>query len=240
MQWVVLVLGCGTEEAAPPPPRKVGGGRHVSRAEEQEEAVEGEEAETTATGNNRSPVIKRFDVSPGQPTVLDTLVVKADASDPDGQDLDFDYRWEVDGQKVAVRGGELELGDYARGQQVTVTMTVSDGSLEKSLSTEPITIVNAPPQFKTDPAKIKNVEGFRVVAEDPDGDEIAWSLEGAPPQMSIDPRGVLHWKGSETDVAGTYTVKIKASDPGGEVGTIELPIDVSAGSKAAPAVEKPG
>ncbi|MBM4390264.1 MAG: hypothetical protein FJ090_04010 [Deltaproteobacteria bacterium] len=241
MLWMVLVLGCGTEEAAPPPARKAGGGRHVSRDERRAAAVEPSDAEEEDVPVlNRAPVIERFTVSPGQPTVIDTLVVKADASDPDGQDVDLEYRWEVDGQKVAVRGAELELGDYSRGQRVTVALTVSDGALEKSLATEPIEIVNAPPQFRTDPAKIRTVEGFQVVAEDPDGDAITWSLEGAPPQMSIDPRGVLHWKGSETDAAGSYRVKIKASDPGGEVGTIELPVDVSAGSKAAQAVEKPG
>ncbi|MBM4368033.1 MAG: hypothetical protein FJ102_17605 [Deltaproteobacteria bacterium] len=240
MLWVVLVLGCGTEEAAPPPARKAGGGRHVTRDEKNAVAGGQDDAEAAVPGLNRAPVIKRFAVSPGQPTVLDTLVVKADASDPDGQDVDLEYRWEVDGQKVAVRGAELELGDYSRGQRVTVALTVSDGALEKTMTTQPIEIVNAPPQFETDPARIRTVEGFRVVAEDPDGDDITWSLEGGPPQMSIDPRGVLHWKGSETDAAGSYTVKIKASDPGGEVGTIELPIDVSAGSKAPRAVEKPG
>ncbi len=238
MLVLVLVLGCGTEEAAPAAERKGGAKRHVPRAGPEVEVPAEDEVAEAPAGNNRAPVIERFDVSPGQPTVLDTMVVKAKASDPDGQALDLEYRWEVDGEKVAVRGDELDLSAYRRGQTVSVTLTASDGVLEKTLSMVPVEIANAPPQFETDPARIRTIEGFRLSAKDPDGDSITWSLEGAPPMMSIDARGALHWKGSETDAAGNFTVKIKATDPGGEVGTIELPIDVSAGSKAAPPVEK--
>ena len=185
-------------------------------------------------------MIERFNVKPGNPTVLSTIVATVEAHDPDGEDVELEYRWEADGQRIGdARGPELAVADFPRDTVITLLVTARDSQGETTRSSGEMRVRNAPPQFTTQPADVTRLDGFRLVAEDPDGDAITWSVEGGPAALTIDQRGVLRWQGSEDDPGGAFTVKIKATDPGGEAGTLELPLDVAPGKKRGPAGPAP-
>lgn len=236
--WMGLLwLGCAVE--TPAPAARKGARRHVPRAEApaREEA---EDDEAPAGGGDRPPVIERFNVKPGNPTVLSTITATVEAHDPDGNEVEIEYRWEANGARVAeARGPTLEVADFPRDTVITLAVSARDGTSETTRESGPMVVRNAPPQFTTQPDQVKRLDGFRLLAEDPDGDPITWSVEGGPPALTIDQRGVLHWKGSEDDAGGKFTVKVKAADPLGDAGTLELPLDVAAGKKTAPAGPAP-
>ena len=54
----------------------------------------------------------------------------------------------------------------------------------------------------------------QLVAVDPDGDPVLWSLgAGAPAAMTITTNGLLAWTPAEADGPGTYAVEVIAADP---------------------------
>jgi hypothetical protein len=72
-----------------------------------------------------------------------------------------------------------------------------------------------------------------VVAEDPDGDPITFSLASAPSGMAIDNKtGLLTWQTKNTP-AGVYNVEIVTQDPEGiqVVQKYSISIDTPEGDK---------
>ncbi|CAA0121101.1 tRNA(Glu)-specific nuclease WapA [Halioglobus japonicus] len=55
---------------------------------------------------------------------------------------------------------------------------------------------------------------YQLEAYDPDGDPITYSLISGPPEMSLDPSGLLTWQTTSTD-AGRYKIELEVSDPSG-------------------------
>ena len=65
-----------------------------------------------------------------------------------------------------------------------------------------------------------NMEGYlfsyKVVAEDPDGDTLEFSLDAAPEGMTIDSAtGTISWEAGEDQRKGAYEFDVIASDPEG-------------------------
>ena len=105
----------------------------------------------------------------------------------------------------------LRKTSLKKGDEVEVVISASDGiqSTEKILKT---TIVNAPPEWKSDPRGMKDLNGFVVEAVDPDRDKITYRLEGEPKGMTISPAGKLAYVGSKTEKGGAYTISVIAED----------------------------
>ena len=125
----------------------------------------------------------------------------------------------------------LRKTSLKKGDEVEVLLSASDGvqSTEKILKT---TIVNAPPEWKSDPREMKDINGFIVEAVDPDGDRVTYRLEGAPKGMSISPSGKLSYVGSKDEAGGTYTISVIAEDPDKLQVKWVFSISLSAGSAA--------
>jgi hypothetical protein len=239
MLLTALLLACSAEAPPAAPPDGRGRQHHADTptnpAEEGGDAAEGD---ATPGGGNRAPIVRRLTVGPTKPSKLSTLSVKVNATDPEGQELRYAYHWMVNGSEVFGHDSpDLELAEYARGDTVEVKVVVSDGQAEVSGQSDPITVGNADPQFPHVPGPDDPFDGLHLTAVDPDGDDVTWRLEGAPPGASVDKQGYLHFTGSKEDKGGNYTVKVIAEDGQGGKGTIELPLTVSAGSagKAPPA-----
>ena len=187
----------------------------------------------------RSPLIRSIRFTPSVPSRLDTLHVLVDAVDPDGDPVRLSYDWFVDGRELFGNPGDtLELADYPRGTRIAVRISASDGINESVSMSDEVEVANATPRFVTRPEKVRRIDGFKVVAEDPDGDELKWAVDGGPPALTIDAKGVLHWKGSTEDKGGHFDVKVTASDDAGGTATMELPLDVLPGTPGRGEAEK--
>ena len=235
MLLLPVLLGCGSS-----PGHGGSAADHPKRQHHAATPEEGHEADVVPDegARNKAPVVRAIVVQPTQPSVLDTMTVKVNAVDPEGKDLAITYTWRVDGAEVAGHNEpSLDLSNYLRGQKVQITVDVSDGLSGAHGESETYAIANPDPHFTVTPDQVKSLDGFRMTAEDADGDEVKWKVEGAPPGLTIDAAGRLHYKGSETDKGGKYTIKVLAEDGHGGKGTMELPLEVAAGSKSAPPPE---
>lgn len=240
MLLLSLIMACADEapEAAAPT-RKHHAAVPVS-PKEAAEAVEDEGPPVMGSGD-REPFVRSVRIKPAEPTRLDTLEIDVDAVDPDRKRIELTYEWSVNGVRVyGVNKPALPLEDHARGDVVSVVVTASDGTHQVEVKSDPYTIVNANPQFEGKPTEMKKIEGTRLEATDPDGDTVTFTLSGAPTGLTLDSRGVLHYAGSETEPGGKYTLKIVAEDGHGGAATLELPLTLTAGSKAVPGATTPG
>lgn len=178
-------------------------------------------------------------IQPSQPPSIDrvgdqavlegeALQIQATASDPDGQPLTFSmtstpplpmgatidlatgfFRW-TPGFTVAGRDAPASF---------QVTLSASDGFLSATTTfTLTVTNVNRAPVLL--PAGDRSVTqgetlNQAMVASDPDGDELSWSLDiqPLPPELpTIDSAGVLTWSPSADVPPGRYLVSVRVSD----------------------------
>ena len=169
---------------------------------------------------NSPPVIHGLVIEPLQEVTGGTDVTAIPkASDPDGDELSFDYRWDVNGSTVRNEGPTLPGSAFSRGDTIVVQVVANDGTADSDpLRSEPIPVVNAPPRITSAPGSFDDQGRFvyRVEAEDPDGDgSFRYRLLEAPPGMSLDiVDGTVSWTPRE-DQAGRHPVRIQVSDAQG-------------------------
>ncbi len=145
------------------------------------------------------------------------------AEDPDGDQLEIEYRWSVNGVVSRVRGELFPAGDLTRGDRLEVSVRASDGRLwsppagsgQIQVGNSPPTIVSRPPR----PDALGNFK-YKIRAEDSDGDRnLRFSLRKGPKGMQIDEiNGIVTWY-PNTDQAGRHAIEIVATDEGGAEAT---------------------
>ncbi|MSQ01483.1 MAG: hypothetical protein EXR71_06275 [Myxococcales bacterium] len=231
MLLLPLLLACGADAPVVAPP--VAGPVRTHHVVEAREDDLGGEPEVI--GGNRPPIIRAVRITPGSADRTQSVTVTVDATDPEGKRVEVDYEWSVDGREQSgKRDATLVLADYARGSTVQVAVRVSDaGGQVATANSEPLTIANANPRFAAKPSDIKRLDGFLLEASDPDGDTLSFRVEGAPPGVTLDSRGYFHYTGSEAAKGGTFRMKVLIEDGHGGEGRMEVPLDISAGSKGA-------
>jgi hypothetical protein len=113
---------------------------------------------------------------------------------------------------------DLDTKGFKKGDLITLYVAPFDGKENGKRKWSPtIMIANRPPQITSSPpTAISNSYIYEVKASDPDGDKLTFSLEGAPPGMTIDPTiGRIEWNVpslSELKSDMVYNVKVIASD----------------------------
>src|SRR5690606_32459422 len=131
------------------------------------------------------------------------------ASDPDGDSLTFSLVTAPAGMVIS-ETGRLEWPS-AVGGAYTITVLVTDGrggSAEQAFSL----IVNRAPEISGVPVTDgqAGVEyRYAIAAADPDGDELQYTLAGAPPGMAVDGAGVVTWP---VPAGGEYTLVLRVED----------------------------
>ncbi len=161
------------------------------------------------------------------------VLVKTPSSDPDGDEVKYQYRWTRDGEAVPLPDGtdaskaapywtsasEVPASALRKGQRWAVEVRAHDGERPGPATRATTTIVNsAPPapRLAFAPERPRRVDGIVVVATqppDPDGDVLtyryAWTRDGqrveAPPDQAQIPRGIPR-KGQR------WAVEVVASD----------------------------
>jgi hypothetical protein len=139
-------------------------------------------------------------------------------SDPDGDNVLFNYRWSINGEDLSDNSAVLPGVRFKRGDRIILTITPYDSdNTGEPFITNPIIIPNAPPRFISTP--LTSFKGgtytYQSRAEDPDEDQLTYSLVSGPQGMNVDPQsGEVSMKiGKEH--SGNHEIEIAAQDPQG-------------------------
>lgn len=230
--FLFLVPSCSGKEAVPPV-NGVEGGKKVSTSSPTI-APSVREASTSvsdvAVSSNSPPVVQSVNFIPGVGPG-DSLGVEVTAVDPDGDDVHFDYSWEVNGEPA---GGESRLREdvaLKRGDVLVVTITPFDGQERGTPVKLRREIQNVPPRIAGVGESRLDADLFscRVQARDEDGDPLAYSLKKAPPGMSVEPStGRIRWV-VPREAPGPVPVTVSVSDGNGGEASYDLFLKIREG-----------
>lgn len=176
---------------------------------------------------NAPPVVTAASFQPVPAFAGDTITVAVESSDPDGDAVTYQYKWKVNNADVPGGTAELNTASLKKKEGIMVTVTPFDGEDQGApfqstvlfLSNRSPEITSVPPTSVTGGMFV-----YQVVAKDPDGDPIAFSLENAPAGMTIDSRsGRITWQAPQGQSGRVeMQVRIAADDGDGGVGYQEF------------------
>ncbi|RYX80739.1 hypothetical protein EON83_27300 [bacterium] len=134
---------------------------------------------------NTAPVVSSVSISPTNPTTNSVLTATPAATDGDGDALTYSYVWKKNGNIIGGATSDtlnLATAGYGdKGNQITVTVTANDGTVNSAAVTSaPATVVNSAPSvlsinFDTTNYKTNDVIVFSWGAYDADGDTLTYS-----------------------------------------------------------------
>jgi hypothetical protein len=137
---------------------------------------------------NNAPTIESVVLRPEAPQSGDRLTAIVAASDPDGDNLSYEFEWTVDGFELEATGAEVILSDVSKGAFIEVTVVARDRESRSESVTVETTIGNRPPVLQgvvLEPlGQVSVANDVKAVprAFDPDGDEIEyryiWRVDG--------------------------------------------------------------
>ncbi len=166
---------------------------------------------------NSPPELKKVKILPDDIHPGDTLSVDVEGYDPDGDEISYEYEWKINGEPA---GNKSTIdGRVKRGDKITLTITPFDGEEKGRAIFLQRDIGNMPPKI-LDNRKF-NFDGkiftFQIIASDPDGDNLTYSLKSNPKGMTINPsNGLIHWN-IPSDFKGKIAFTVSVSDGhGGE------------------------
>ncbi len=180
---------------------------------------------------NTPPRIVRLAQESSEMAAGKPLTIVLATIDPDQDEISYTCRWFVNDNEVYDVTETTLPGDrFIGGDTIRVEVIPSDGQDEGSLFRSTlISIPNAPPRFLSKPPT--EIQGttltYTAVAEDPDGGRIVYSLDKAPPGMTIDAAsGYLVWE-VPADWSGLAQVEVVAEDSYGERFVQRFNLDIS-------------
>jgi len=183
---------------------------------------EGDSETATAVIGNTPPLLQSVAIDPlGQITRGQNVSARPIAQDLDGDPLDYEFKWWVNGRELSNTTDMLDTSRLKRGDQVEIQVVATDGfSRSNAVKSAPILVANSPPKILSTPANAgdSDVYRYQVRAEDPDGDRrLRYRLEQGPNGMTIDPiTGALSWT-PPPSATGTQNVEVVVDDlQGGE------------------------
>jgi len=171
---------------------------------------------TEALVGNTPPVIQTVMLEPKEPKIGEQIKVALEGNDVDGDEVRYSYKWWRNTQ-VVLEGEKniLDTASFSRGDVVTVAVVPHDREgTGKEVRAQPVTISNHPPKFTSSvPATVtQGLFEYTVTANDAENDPLMFSLESAPPGMTIDERtGRLQWAIPPSS-NGSYRVRVVVRD----------------------------
>jgi len=188
---------------------------------------------------NSPPVVAHLAIEPESVSPGVHVQARADISDVDRDLIRVSYRWWKN--DLLVQEGdeaELDTAGFSRGDNLSVEALPFDGVQKgKAVRSVPIRVGNIPPRILSAPTKsiVNNRYDYQVEATDAESDAITFSLETAPPGMTIDEhKGVLSWQISQGQI-GVHKVRILAKDSQGAITFQEFELNLTASVPAKPA-----
>jgi hypothetical protein len=210
-----------------------------------------ETAHAEAEVANRRPVLRHVALQPVREVFAGTPALAAPAAeDPDGDTLEFRYRWTVNDAPRETSGEQAERFDtqgLQPGDRVRVEVVASDGDAESDAAWSGVLVVaNAAPEIVSKPAGVAPGAAFRyaVKASDPEGDRnLRFELRKGPAGMTLNPvLGEVSWM-PRADQAGVHPIEIAVEDSAGARSVQAFEITVASAAPAAaptpPAAREP-
>jgi hypothetical protein len=196
-------------------------------------------ARAEARVQNRRPTVIGIAIRP-QPEVEpgETLVVTAQANDPDGDSISYSYRWRVNGQLQMDTGDSFETDSLTKGDEIQAIVVASDGSEDSAeLASVVVRVGNAYPEITSVPEGTWTDEGFsyQVRARDPDsGGPLRYSIKTGPKGMRVDSvLGKVAWQPT-FEQAGVHPIEIAVTDTAGATSVQIFEITVKAEESVTP------
>lgn len=165
---------------------------------------------------NTPPRVTRLAYKPSPVRVGDRITAMPESEDPDGDNVSYQFRWYHNGEEyLRADYDTLGTGEFVRGDQIVLEVIPSDGIDDGEVRrSDPVTVENSPPEITSLPPQemVDGLFAYQVTATDRDGDKLSFSLDAAPPGMTIDPdTGALAWR-ITGDVTGAHEVRIAVRD----------------------------
>jgi hypothetical protein len=100
-------------------------------------------------GDNHAPVVERVVLNPPHPLPGNRIEARVEASDPDGDPIRLSLEWRQQG-RVILRGTETSIAPerLAKGQQIEVSVTATDGRDESEPARARVTVGNQAPSIQ--------------------------------------------------------------------------------------------
>jgi len=175
-------------------------------------------AEATARVGNSPPVITTVKIAAPHIVSGSDLQVIPEAEDVDGDSVNFDFHWSVNGDSLPELTGPVLPGKYIHRNDLIELMVIPSDQFEKGPSFEGFgfRVPNSPPKITSQPPQKFSswTYEYQVIASDPDGDPLSYRLEQNPNGMNISAAGLLSWP-LENVQPGAYTFEIVVEDPQG-------------------------
>lgn len=176
---------------------------------------------------NTEPEVRRVWFVGGDGRPGNTIGVESEVFDADGDAVTVSVAWRKNGEDAGA-GPRLPAA-VRREDNVTVTLTPSDGKATGRPVSLSRVILNTPPaieghgQFRFE----ENVAVFQVLASDADGDPVSFALKDAPAGMSIDRKtGTIRWAVSQ-GTEGKVPFTVEATDGAGGATTAQITVTIA-------------
>lgn len=189
---------------------------------------------------NTAPHITSLGLSPETALADDVIRANVGATDIDGDEIEYRYRWYVDDRRIDTQDAELPPRTTKRGNRVEVELAGFDGTdLGRWVRSDALLIGNSAPSITTEPTYTLNTDGlyqYAVNASDPDGDQpLTYELLEAPSGMRVDASsGIVTWE-VPRDADGSFQIELSVSDPHGARTLQRYSLDLSWGTSPAAA-----
>lgn len=197
---------------------------------------ESEPVRAAVSVGNQLPVVDAVYLEPREVWSGVEVLARPQASDADGDPVEFDYRWSVAGRVVGTKAS-FDTTGMKRGDEIELGIRASDGTAEGSWKRVRIPLLNAPPTLPDNPRFTTNSGAFQhtLQATDADGDRaLRFRLVRGPMGMTVDAlSGLVSWRPAG-DQDGIHQVEVAVSDPHGDSSSLrfQLEVDVSASPPA--------
>jgi len=204
-----------------------------------------EPVHAAVTVGNQAPLIQALYFAPdGEVTPGQELTAAPQAADPDGDPLEYEFEWLLNGNVIRDAGqARLDTGKLKRGDRLQARVRVSDGEAESPVAeTMTLELANRAPRFAGLPAILTSNGEFRaeLEAQDPDGDRsLRFRVLQGPPGLTVDAvTGGLSWRPG-ADAAGTHPVEVAVGDSFGAENAMRFELTVASSSaEVAPPAKK--
>lgn len=194
---------------------------------------------TSIVVGNTPPRVSAVFLAPQAAKPGQRLEAVAEASDPDHDRVDMTYRWLRNGE-VIKDGDEafLDTPGFLPGDHIFVEVATRDlSAIGNTMRSGALVLGNGLPTITSiPPAGSASGDRFEYVVKaiDPDGDQLVYRLDMAPPGMTISKTlGRIDWQ-IPTDKPGSYHVKVVAHDGRGGSAIQEFDLTLTATGPAKP------
>lgn len=165
---------------------------------------------------NRAPRLMGLSLQPsGEVRAGRDIVALPIAEDRDGDPIDFEFEWRVNGELAESIDAVLSTQALGRGDTIMVSVVASDGiDRSRRLSSPHIELANAPPQVERRAIDVDETGTFthQITARDPDGDRLLYRLRNGPEGMTVGSiSGHVEWTPT-LEQAGMHEIEIEIDD----------------------------